>query len=401
MILADEADVLEEAFFRADVSDVSRLDYRQKDLSQYVDYLGIERDVVPELYPYFSISEETRCEKHNVPISSCGCPESRETETAVCRLKPEELVADWVKTLREKNAFDAVNWKSITPTRHVLTARFDNTEVTFQCFFNRDEFEKYDFEHQALEFGVSFFGDASAVEREYCYSWREFLDDDFREQFISEVQRLREAIGVDFYEYEPLEGYRDRVRQSLRRYFSESGYEVRREVGEVCAAETIQYNIDTGKTDFVGYEGESKFVVCHCDKTPGWHVHHFRDGRIESAEQTDVIEDMTGKIEDKINTYQDIREDKQTASRFVSVLATFFSIGFVVLLFDRLGAISAILQEYVVGWNLELAAVILLLVNGVAAIALAIVIVKPYAHDLIFEWEIDPLDMQNADESNS
>ncbi|MCU4750916.1 hypothetical protein OB919_02785 [Halobacteria archaeon AArc-curdl1] len=280
-------------------------------------------------------------------------------------------------------------------------ARFDNTEVSFQCFFDRDEFERYDFEHQALEFGVSFFGDASAVEREYCYSWRQLLDDDFRERFSREVQGLREAFGVDFYEYEPLEGYRDRVRQSLRGYFSESGYEVRREVGEVCAAETIQYDIDTGKTDFVGCEGKSKFVVCHCNKTPGWHVHHFRDGRIESAEQTDLIEDMAGKIEDKINTYQDIREDKQTASRFVSVLATFFSIGFVVLLFDRLGEISVILQEYVTGWNLELAAVILLLFNGVAAIALAVVIVKPYAHDFVFDWEIDPLDAQSPDDSDS
>lgn len=401
MILPDEADVLEEAFFRADVSDVSRLDYRQRDLNEYVDYLGIERDIVPELYPYFSISRESRCEKHNVPISSCGCPESRETETTVCRLKPEELVEDWVKALRESEAFEAVEWESIGPTRHVLMARFDNTEVSFQCFFDRDEFERYDFEHQALEFGVSFFGDASAVEREYCYSWRQLLDDDFRERFSREVQGLREAFGVDFYEYEPLEGYRDRVRQSLRGYFSESGYEVRREVGEVCAAETIQYDIDTGKTDFVGCEGKSKFVVCHCNKTPGWHVHHFRDGRIESAEQTDLIEDMAGKIEDKINTYQDIREDKQTASRFVSVLATFFSIGFVVLLFDRLGEISVILQEYVTGWNLELAAVILLLFNGVAAIALAVVIVKPYAHDFVFDWEIDPLDAQSPDDSDS
>jgi hypothetical protein len=39
MILADEADLLEEAFFRADVSDVSTLEYREQDLEDYAEYL--------------------------------------------------------------------------------------------------------------------------------------------------------------------------------------------------------------------------------------------------------------------------------------------------------------------------------------------------------------------------
>lgn len=111
--------------------------------------------------------------------------------------------------------------------------------------------EKYDFEPQAMEFGVSFFGDQQIVKREHRYSWREFLEDDFRDNITTDVKHLKEAIGSDFYEYRPLEDFHDRVRQSLRDYFFESGYEVRREVGEVCAVETTQYGIDTGKTDFV------------------------------------------------------------------------------------------------------------------------------------------------------
>ena len=240
---------------------------------------------------------------------------------------------------------------------------------------------------------MSFFGDPEAIERDYCYSWIEFLEEDFADTLTRDIKELKDATGTDFYEFDSLEGYRDRVRQSLRAYFHESGYEVRREVNEVCAVETSRYGIDTGKTDFVCSLDDSKFVVCHCEKTPGWHVHHFRDGRIESAEQTAVIEDMTGKIESKINEYQDIQSDKQTASRFVNVISALFSIGFVLLLFDQLGSISAFLrQQFQVGESLEAVGVILLILDAVAVIVLAVVITLPYYLDYRFSWGIEPFD---------
>jgi hypothetical protein len=393
MILADEADVLEEAFFRAHVSDVSTLEYREQDLKDYAEYLHIERDIIPDIRPYFSISEEQRCEKHGIPTSSCGCGESRQVQAAIYHLDPETLVENWVAAVRDRDTFDSVELEKIEPTRYVLKAWLDRTKITFQCFFDRDEMEKHDFEPQAMEFGVSFFGDQQIVEREHRYSWREFLEDDFRDNITTDVKHLKEAIGSDFYEYRPLEDFRDRVRQSLRDYFSEAGYEVRREVGEVCAVETTQYGIDTGKTDFVARRDGSKFIVCHCEKTPGWHVHHFSDGRIESAEQTPIIEDMTEKIEEKINTYQDIRLNKQTASKFVTLLSTFFSVGFVVLFLDRLGLISSVLQEqFQLSGDLQLIAFGLLIFDALAAIALAAVVTRPYVRDALFSWEIEPFD---------
>ena len=393
MILADEADVLEEAFYRAKVSDISTREYREEDLKQYVDYLGIKRDIVPELHPYFNINTEARCEKHSIPIDSCGCPDTREAQTTIYTLKPTKLVEGWVRALREQDIFDSLDLETVSDTRYILSAWLERTEITFQCFFDRNEFERYDFEPRALEFGVSFFGDHSAVERDYCYSWRQFLESDFREDLTREVKRLKETIGADFYEYEPLEDFRDRVRQSLRQYFSESGYEVRREVGEVCPVETTQYGIDTGKTDFVASKDNSDYIVCHCEKTPGWHVHHFSNGRIESAEQTPVIRDMTDKIEEKINTFLDIQTDKKTASRFVNVISTLFSVFFVVLLFDRLGSISAFLREqFHLGGSLEAVGVILLIFDAIALIVLAVVISRPYYLDAQFGWEIEPFE---------
>lgn len=402
MILADEADVLEEAFFRADVSDVSTLEYRQEQLGQYVSYLGIKRDIVSELHPYFDISTESRCQKHNIPISSCGCPDVREIEIKIYSLKPKSLIEDWVRALREKDVFDSVELKTIDETRYVLRAQLGGTQISFQCFFDKYDFERYDFEPRALEFGVSFFGDYSAVEREYCYSWRQFLGDGFREELTRKVKQLKETIGTDFYEYRTLEDFRDRVRQSLRQYFDASGYEVRREVGEVCAIETTQYGIDTSKTDFVGFNGESKYIVCHCEKTPGWHVHHFADGRIESAEQTPVIADMTNKIETKINTFLDIQTDKKTASKFVTVVSTLFSIGFVLILFDHLGSISSFLQEqFQLGGNLEAVGVGLFILDGIAVIALAVVVTRPYYLEHKFSWDIEPFEQDEASENSS
>jgi hypothetical protein len=393
MILTDEADVLEEAFFRADVSDVSALEYQEQDLQDYAKYLHIERDIIPDIRTYFSISEDQRCEKHGIPTASCGCEESRQVQTSIYRLDHATLVEDWVAAIRDRDIFDSVELEEIASTRYVLKAWLDRTKITFQCFFDRDEMEKHDFEPQAMEFGVSFFGDQQVVEREHCYSWREFLDDDFKDEITADVKHRKEAIGSDFYEYRSLEDFRDRVRQSLRGYFDESGYDVRREVGEVCLVETTQYGLDTGKTDFVAQNDRSKFIVCHCEKTPGWHVHHFSGGRIESAEQTPIIEDMTEKIESKINTYQDIRLNKKTASRFVTLLATFFSIGFVVLFLDRLGLISSVLkQQFQLSEILQLIAVTLLVFDALAAIALAVVVTRPYVRDYLFSWEIKPFD---------
>lgn len=402
MILADEADVLEEAFYRAEVSDVSALEYRAEQLHQYVDYLDIERDIVPSLNSYFSVSTEQRCEKHKVPISSCGCSEDRENETTIYQLEPDALIEDWVRAIRDSEIFNSTELEMLSPTRYVLTGHLDRSEITFQCFFDRNEFERYDFEPSSLEFGVSFFGNHSVVEREYCYSWRQFLEDDFREQLTRDVKRLKETIGADFYEYRNLEDFRDRVRQSLRQYFSDSGFEVRREVGEVCPVETTQYGIDTGKTDFVASKNESDYIVCHCEKTPGWHIHRFVDGRIESAEQTPVIGDMTGKIEEKINTFRDIQTDKKTASRFVNVISTLFSVIFVVLLFDSLGSLSSFLREqFQLGGSLEALGVGLLIVDAVAVLVLAAVITRPYYLDYQFSWNIDPFDEENSIETEN
>ena len=393
--------MLEEAFFRADVSDISALEYREQDLEDYAEYLQVERDILPDIRPYFSISEEQRCEKHGISTASCGCDESRQVQASIYRLDPETLVEDWMTSIRNRNIFNSVELEKIDSTRYVLKTWLDRTKITFQCFFDRNEMEKHQFEPQAMEFGVSFFGAQQVVEREHRYSWGEFLDDDFKDEIIADVKHRKEAIGSDFYEYRPLEDFRDRVRQSLREYFSESGYDVRREVGEVCPIETTQYGLDTGKTDFVAQNDESKFIVCHCEKTPGWHVHHFSGGRIESAEQTAIIEDMTEKIESKINTYQDIRLNKQTASRFVTLLATFFSIGFVVLFFDRLGLISSVLtQQFQLGGILQLIAFTLLVFDAVAAIALAVVVTRPYVRDYLFSWEIKPFDGKKVSFSN-
>lgn len=102
---------------------------------------------------------------------------------------------------------------------------------------------------------------------------------------------------------------------------------------------------------------------------------------------------MTKKIEEKINTYQDIRLNKQTASKFVTLLAMFFSVGFVVLFLDRLGLISSVLQEqFQLSGNLQLIAFGLLIFDALAAIALAAVVTRPYVRDALFSWEIEPFD---------
>lgn len=393
MISADEIDVLQEAFFRAENSNVSRREYFAEDLQDYISFLGIERDILPDLHDYFEIREDTRCERHRTHIDSCGCSNSRTEQVKIYTLNTDALINDWYEAIIDQDIFEDHEKTKISNTRWELIFWLGRTEVTFQCFFDRREFRNYDFTPSALEFGVSFFGSDEIVEKDYCYVWSEFLDEGFEDRITGEVKRIREAIGADFYEYEPISDFRDRVRQCLREYFEESGYDVRREVGEVCAVETTRYGIDTGKTDFVGSNDESKYIVCHCSKSPGWHIHHFIDGRIESAEQTPLVEDMMGKIETKINAYKDIIDDKQTASRFVNVLATFFSLGFVVLLFDRLGSVTPILSNQLPnGTNLEILVVVLLLLNAIAAIALAAVIVRPYYRDYKFKWEIEPFE---------
>lgn len=393
MIYSDEAEVLEEAFFRSDVGDVTQLEYYEEDIQEYADFLEIERDILPDLQSYFSVTEKDLCEKHRIPLDGCGCSDARESSFRLYRLNAEALMEEWYASIEDRGMFDSCELEQLGPNRWLLSARIDRTELSFQCFFSKQEFDTYYFEHHALEFGVSFFGDSEAIERDYCYSWIEFIEEDFADTLTRDIKQLKDATGTDFYEFKPLEGYRDRVRQSLRTYFAESGYEVRREVNEICAVETSRYGIDTGKTDFVSSLDESKFVVCHCEKTPGWHVHHFRDGRIESAEQTAVIEDMTGKIESKINEYQDIQSDKQTASRFVNVVSALFSIGFVLLLIDQLGSISAFLrQQFQLGGSLEAVGVILLVLDAIAVIVLTVVITLPYYLDYRFDWGIEPLD---------
>lgn len=391
MILADEAEVLEEAFHRSDVGDVTQFEYKEEDILGYIEYLGIERSILPDLQDYFSVKEKSLCEKHRVPINACGCGDTREAEMRVFQLNADALFNQWVESLSDRGIFESIDVEKRSDSRWEISAWLDRTNLTLQAFFNRDEFEVYDFEPHSLEFGVSFFGDVSSIDRDYCYSWSQFLENEFRDDLIRDVKGLKEAIGSDFYEYVPLEEFRDRVRKSLRDYFDESGYLVSREVGKVCPVETTHYNIDTGQTDFVAYNEASKFVVCHCENSHGWHVHHFSDGRIESAETTPIVEDMTPKIESKINEKQDIRLNKVAASRLVKVLATFFSIGFVILLFDRLSTIGPVLQEYLpIEGNLEVVGVVLLVLDGMAALALAVVVIRPFVRDYWFDWGIEP-----------
>lgn len=391
MISTDEADVIEEAFFRADHSDTSRQEFFENDIREYIDYLEIEREILPDIQDYFEIRDETRCAQHGIRVESCGCSESKEQEAVVYIVDPDSLVEDWIKAIRD-TVFREIQVEKISNTRWHIEGQLGQSPIDLQCFFDRTEFETYDFEPHALEFGVSFFGGGEVVDQDYCYSWSQFLSDDFSERLNSDVKRLKEAIGANFYEYEVIESFRSRVRQSLREYFSKSGYKIRREVGDACAAEVTRYSIPTGQTDFVAIGDTSKFVICHCGKSSGWHIHHFYDGRIESAEQTSIIEDMMPKIEEKINTFQDITTDKKTVSRFVSVVATFFSIGFVILFINRIGDVATLLETHLPVDNLGTVALALLLLDALAAIILAVVIIRPYYRDFRFSWQIQPYD---------
>jgi hypothetical protein len=111
---------------------------------------------------------------------------------------------------------------------------------------------------------------------------------------------------------------------------------------------------------------------------------------------------MTGKIEEKINIFLDIQTDKKTASRFVTVISTLFSVVFVVLLFDRLGSLSSFLREqFQLGGSLEALGVGLLIVDAIAVIVLATVITRPYYLDYRFSWNIEPFKEQNTSNADN
>lgn len=395
MILDDEAAALYECFYRGAGPSVARQEHRREDIEGYIDGVETDRELLPEIQRYFDIRSRDICSHHGTEFATCGCGDGRREEIEFYVPDPERIVSGWVERIHDRGIFRGFEEKQVDEERWDIRARYGETDVRFIIFLNKNELERYNFEPHSFEFGVTFADSRLIYDEDYIYSWYAFLENGFEEGFSKNLQRYRNAISADFAEYEPIVDFRARVRQSIREYLQTAGYTIRREVGDVCP-EIQRYGIESGDGDFVGINDNSKIIICHCSKSDGWHVHHIRGGLVESAEALPEIDHMLGQLESKIKRYEAISENKETVSNFMSALAALFSITTFVLLLNNTGILANFFNQRFPDANLGFIGVVLLLLDAVAAIVLVVIVVKPFARDMWFDWSIEPFNSEEG-----
>lgn len=392
MLSNDEVDVINECLFHGSGADAKQYQHFEDEIVTYLSNQGLDSSYLPEIQRLFEVREERLCSDHKESISACGCASSKETTFVEYLLSPEPLVTEWAESVRERGVFKEFDEKDDL----TISAKYGDTTVSFNCFFDRDRLERYSFEPLSLEFGVDFTSPNRDQDEDWIFSWNDFLSDEFQDRFEGILQSFRSVISADFYEYEPISDFRGTVEETLRNYLKAQGYSIRREVGDVCP-EATRYGIDTGQSNFAAIQGDSTIIICHCDKSDGWHVHNFRNGSIESAESIREIDHMIDQISSRINKYRNLQQEKRTVSNFANTLTAVVAVITAILVFDNLNPIAELLDlQQVSAQTANAFATLLLLINTFVVVGLGIAIVRPYFNDIFrFTWEIQPLDSEN------
>lgn len=388
MLSKDEANAIHECLFHGSGADVTQYQHFEHEIEEYLSNQGFNHSYLPEFQRFFNVSDKQLCSEHEMNISSCGCDSENEEVFSEYLLAPHKIVPEWAEAIRDRSIFKQFEEKK-EDSNWVVSAKYGDTSIDFVCFFDRNNLQRYNFEPLSLEFGVSFIPSRETRENDWIFSWFEYLERGFQESFEDILQNYRSVISADFYEYTPIEDFRGKVEETLQEYLQRRGYRIRQEVGDACPAAS-RYSIDTGQSDFAAIKDESTMIVCHCQKSDGWHIHHLRDGTIESAESVDEIGHMIECISGKINTYRELQQEKQTVSNFAKTLTAAVAIITTVLLFDNINPIIQLLDiNEITSEVANELATLLLLINTIVVVVLGAVIIRPYYKDIIkFSWEI-------------
>lgn len=394
MIYEDESDLLEEVIYQGNTSvALDRREILQDELEQAIERIDLSEEILNRVDRFFNTRTKQRCRQHlNSSVSSCGCSESKEIEVEIHQIDIERFLSEWIETIEDREFFNSIEKieDENNPVVECVLGKeesgADKDTIRFVCFFDEYELDEYSFNPVSLEFGVSFFG---PYPDDNVYLWSGFFQDKFREKISKEVSNRIELIGRDFCEYGRVKEFRGSIRSSLKGYFRENGFEADEEFSDICSEEIVKYNLESSKIDFVAWDTDTVYIICHCDRSHGWHIHCFRDGRIRSTRNVDVITNLRNQMSDKVENRIQISRDKSNSSNFVKVLSAFFSLGFFVLLSERFfSLVTGAAQETGLSEYSTPVISFLFISNAIAVLILACVIIGPYYRYQRFSWDI-------------
>ncbi|WP_158855075.1 hypothetical protein [Halorhabdus sp. CUG00001] len=305
------------------------------------------------------------------------------------QLESDSLVDEWEKWIRETGIFEEFSLTKISETRFDARGRFNGSDIDFIIFFDKDELERYNLQPESLEFGIGFLDSLHLRDHDHVFAWYEPFEDDFEERFRRHINSYQQTIAAGFADEVSVEGYKIKIQNSIQNYLKDSGYSIRREVGDAVPV-APNFGINTGQSDFAAVKTDldEQVVLCRCDKKDTWHIHRFMQGTIVSAEDDDDIEHLLDEIQNKIRAYDKIKTYSESINRFSTGLSVFSTIVATFILAQNLSSFRQLLSTTFgvsvpdISLAVNITAVIFILV-------IFFVISFPYLYQFaVFDWEI-------------
>lgn len=330
------------------------------------------------------------CEQCDEPFSS-EHKEAYRIKRTVYTLDPVSISEDVILTASEAGPLEFVEDVSAIDGIYRSKCRFGEREITFEFFSEREEFLESSIDPFDLEFPVLLRNMDIEINQQHWFRWEELLSDRFGKKLSSIIADVRSKTTAVFAEYneEFVENHRTEIKNSLRDYFSRSGYSVHTEIAEHCP-ELEKYGIQVEAADYVCIKGREKILVTHGAKRDGWYMQRFVDGELSSIEDEEIFEDFHDQIDEKIRHYKRISAQLGSAPQFMRGLGGIIAVVTIILAGLNTDEINTFVQSLpVIATYSDEATVLIVIFNTFITGAFLIMLVSPYIQEKLFTWKVN------------
>lgn len=307
-------------------------------------------------------------------------------------LDPEKLTKIWCATLEKKHRV-TVNeiQKSKIDSRYDVTVDGGNRgKVEFRLHFDAEKLLKDNANPRESQFLIAFDIPRSGIDRDMVYPWQKVTNGDFW-QDISDL--LIELQGPPAQELYAPKSYVDKnmpggPKRTLKAITESDGSLEFNQQPQLIdniknAGDEIRLN---NLTSAVEIDDVTHLVTCNCTDTKAnaLHLHLIEGGETQQLEGTKRVSDAIDILENKVNNYNDLKDDRKNTGKFVKLTLGLLTVG-------ALPAINAVVSM-ITNEQLKLEPAVLTVLNIIfllAVFAFFLMTIQPMFELWHFSWDRD------------
>lgn len=313
-------------------------------------------------------------------------------------LDSDAIVRAWCATLQQKHDISTTDiQKSESREQYDVTVDGGNRGmVEFGLHFDAEQLLKDNPQPRESRFLIAFDIPRSGIERDAVFPWGKVTTAEFWRDISDKLIELQGAPSQELYAANSyvatnMPGGPRRTLESITAVDNDLNFRSQPQLVDNIkhAGDEVDINSLISAAEI---DESTHLTVCNCTETKAeaLHLHLIEDGEAQKLDANTEASEIIGVLTDKVNNYNDLKDDRHNTGRFVKLTLGLLTVG-------ALPAINAIIGVASDG-QLQLGPVVLTILNAVfltVVFAFFLMTIQPMFELWHFSWS-QPTAYENA-----